>query len=346
MRERGRGIVWAVQAASGVARHITEVKTGLACGCVCPGCEMPLEAVNAENPQWRRRPHFRHEKSPELPTCLRSAVLTGARALLAAATEFLVPTLTVAAQVRAPDGKVFEETEVVPERRVGITRLSFQDETDAVLLLEDGREVRVRLVASARATEDSQDAPLADIIIDVSDPDLQSADPEMLRRRITLGGDAARHRWCRQNYPDLVMKAQAKAQGKADAYWAVVRKREEMAAAQPKPVPAAPQSIVRAREYGGSAGAFMTTPQLPVRSLTWRASLPDAGALATAANALSMRTGVAASAVLDACGKVRGRGDLNRMTPGGTVIEWARELGVPEHEMARFLEEAGYAMVM
>jgi hypothetical protein len=127
---------------------------------------MPLEAVNAENPQWRRRPHFRHEKSPELPTCLRSAVLTGARALLTVATEFLLPTLTVAAQVRAPDGKVFEETEVVPERRVGITRLSFLDETDAVLLLEDGREIRVRLVASARAAEDSPDAPLADIIIE------------------------------------------------------------------------------------------------------------------------------------------------------------------------------------
>ena len=345
MRVRSRGIVWAVAVASGVARHITEVKTGLACGCVCPGCDMPLEAVNSENPQWKRRPHFRHEKSPELPTCVRSAVLTGARTLLASATEILLPALKVEGQARTPGGQMFYGVEELPEQRVGITRLSFLDETDALLILEDGREIRVRLVASARVGDESLEGPLADITIDVFDLALQDMDPETLRRHITLDADGAKRRWCNQNASDLMMKAQAKAQSLADAYWAFEQKRKERAAAMPKPAPVnlpSPQS-----KWSGDLGERgFSTAGKSARSMTWRASIPDIAAVERAAAGLATRTGVTVTAVMTVFGRIRKRSALSGVSLAGSVEVWSRELGVPEREVEYFLAEAGYAMVM
>jgi len=46
-------LVWATRIETRTAAHISEVASGLACSCTCPGCNATLEAVNSENPFWR-----------------------------------------------------------------------------------------------------------------------------------------------------------------------------------------------------------------------------------------------------------------------------------------------------
>ncbi|MDK9704610.1 MAG: hypothetical protein OEL20_15860 [Sulfuritalea sp.] len=202
-------IVWANDTATNAARHITEVSTGLACHCVCPGCGAKLEAVNAQNPNWKRRPHFRHYEAPELVDCAQQAVLTGAREALKQANEIELPALRVKRIMAAQDRMEFVAEVNEPAHRVQIEGVEFVDATDAVLTLSDGQQVYVRLVATAKRPGDPKQLKISEVLIDISDPVLRTANPEVLRQHITLGS-RAKH-WCHHlREPDLVAEAEAK----------------------------------------------------------------------------------------------------------------------------------------
>lgn len=186
-------IVWANDL-NGVARYILEVQTGLDCNCVCPGCGARLEAVNAQNPYWKKRPHFRHYQAPELENCATSAVLTAAKEILKAITELKLPSFEVTQEVTTPSGRTFTGRATATEKIVQVEAAEFVDATDAVLTLADGQKIRLRLVATARRTSDSPGHVMGEIAIDLSDPVLQTADPHTLREHITLSGAA--RRWC------------------------------------------------------------------------------------------------------------------------------------------------------
>lgn len=147
-------IVWASDAATKAARHISEVRTGLACNCVCPGCAARLEAVNAENPLWKRRPHFRHYQAPELEDCAQQAVLTGAREALTQATEIKLPEVRAGRIVVAQDQVDFAAEAVQPEQQMAVEAVELVDATDAILTLAGGEQIYVRLVATAKRPAD------------------------------------------------------------------------------------------------------------------------------------------------------------------------------------------------
>lgn len=211
-------IVWASDAATKAARHISEVRTGLACNCVCPGCAARLEAVNAENPLWKRRPHFRHYQAPELEDCAQQAVLTGAREALTQATEIKLPEVRAGRIVVAQDQVDFAAEAVQPEQQMAVEAVELVDATDAILTLAGGEQIYVRLVATAKRPADIKQTLLPEVLIDISDPVLRTADPETLRRHITLGV-RAKH-WCNHlREPDLIAEAEAAVQQKAAKYW-------------------------------------------------------------------------------------------------------------------------------
>lgn len=186
-------IVWANDL-NGVARYILEVQTGLDCNCVCPGCGARLEAVNAQNPYWKKRPHFRHYQAPELEDCATSAVLTAAKEIVKTITELKLPSFEVTQDVETPSGRKFTGKAKVTEEVVQVTAAEFVDSTDAILTLADGQKIRLRLVATARRSSDPTEPVMGEIAIDLTDPVLQTADPETLREHITLTGSA--RRWC------------------------------------------------------------------------------------------------------------------------------------------------------
>lgn len=211
-------IVWASDAVTNAARHISEVRTGLACNCVCPGCAAKLEAVNAENPLWKRRPHFRHYQAPELENCAQQSVLTGAREALKQIIDIQLPEVHVKRFVSAQDQMEFAGEAIQPEQRVAVDAVELVDATDAILTLAGGEKIYVRLVATAKRPADIKQTLLSEILIDISDPVLRTADPETLRQHITLGV-RAKH-WCNHlREPDLIAEADAAAQMKASKYW-------------------------------------------------------------------------------------------------------------------------------
>lgn len=204
-----------------MAKHISEVQRGLACGCICVGCGSVLEAVNSENPTPKLRMHFRHSDGEETENCVTGAVLAGARAQLTAGTPLILPAYSVTGSAKAVDGHEFNALEQSAQSRATIEQIQWVDETDALLTLADGRQLRVRLIAvsgALKADRTGDDDQLAEILIDVSDPLLRDVDPEELRRRITL--DTAAKRWCHHwQASELVDGATRVAQSKADSYW-------------------------------------------------------------------------------------------------------------------------------
>lgn len=185
-------IVWATNSADGTVRHISEVPKGLACGCVCPGCASKLEAVNSENTNWKKRPHFRHCDAPETNKCSQTAAFAGAKHILANLKKIALPGIPAQRASHAPaDG--FDAASK-PELAV-ISAIEFVDYADAIMTLDDGRQVYVRLVATATPrSNDAKQTRLAEIEIDIFDPVLRAANPDAIRQRLSLSPSACH--WC------------------------------------------------------------------------------------------------------------------------------------------------------
>lgn len=207
-------MVWALSLIGHAATHITEVRSGLECGCICPGCGATLEAVNSQNPDWKRRPHFRHQKSEELKSCGEAAFIAAVKACIADINEFHIPACVNVAEANALGGKSVKYTLRAEESVANVIAYEFVDVTDAVLTLDDGREIYVRLIASGRFDGTAKQGPLAEIVIDLTDPELRTVDRETLRKHISL---SPHHRtWCRNQAWEM-KQAEAKRLAEAEA---------------------------------------------------------------------------------------------------------------------------------
>lgn len=91
-------------------------------------------------------------------------------------------------------GKVFTGKAKAEEEVVQVTAAEFVDATDAILTLASGQQIRLRLVATAKRSSDPTVPVMGEITIDLTDPLLQTADPETLREHIALSGSA--RKWC------------------------------------------------------------------------------------------------------------------------------------------------------
>ena len=212
-------MVWAVSVDDNSARHIAEVKSGLDCRCVCPGCLAVLEAVNSENPAWKRRPHFRHHKSPELENCTEAGIVAAIKAVFSDLDVITLPSIKATAEARAPDGTVFRETLREEAQPSEISSYEFLDTTDAVLTLSDGEKVYVRLIASGsiNAKLSPKQTQFAEVVIDISDAVLSTADRATLRQYISLS--QADRMWCHhQRMQSLLESAQKRVDKKAEEY--------------------------------------------------------------------------------------------------------------------------------
>lgn len=206
-------MVWATQIQNDLAVHISEVPLGLRCACVCPGCRSPLEAVNSENPHWKRRPHFRHHSAPETLECELAGVITAVQAVLAKCPEFRLPDLIAQGVAQAKSGQVFRKELVEPGTVEAIREYAFVDVTDAVLTLASGEQVYVRLVAHGDSLSRliAKQALLAEVVLDISDPALRSASWSELRQHVTFG--SRKSYWCSH---EMLPRLQARAQELVD----------------------------------------------------------------------------------------------------------------------------------
>ncbi|WP_457887203.1 hypothetical protein [Pseudomonas aeruginosa] len=83
-----------------------EVENGLSCGCVCPGCQQPLNAANNGE---KVIPHFRHAKSNDCFDGFREGVRRAAVALIAQHKQLMLPALIETVRLTTRGGRLLEE---------------------------------------------------------------------------------------------------------------------------------------------------------------------------------------------------------------------------------------------
>ncbi|HZR33804.1 MAG TPA: hypothetical protein VFA75_00410 [Nevskia sp.] len=183
-------IAWAVDAATGTPRHVSEVRTGLACGCLCPGCKTRLEAVNAENPNARRRPYFRHHELPETGGCADLAAAAAIRGVLSTPGfhRLAVPAHLVTTQARDARGGLHYGKASLPDAEWEVEAVSFLDDALALLTLADGSQVYVILRAASQNMPSAPETPpgAGILLLDLDGRQLANADPQVLRERLQL----------------------------------------------------------------------------------------------------------------------------------------------------------------
>jgi hypothetical protein len=212
---------WARDISTGEPRHILELgpeRRGAKSGCECPGCGLPLTAVNVAKTEFVKRPHFRHPEGAERGECL---VLTARAAAMRQLQEYgwlELPRRRMSGRATGLSGEVHEAWVELPPRRVRIIEVDFRDRAIALLTLDDGRQLRVELTGSLDTKVDlvfdSAGHPVATILLAVDDPSVAAMAPDELRRRLRLlpSGLCWRSHW---DDVDLASKAAAAAHGKA-----------------------------------------------------------------------------------------------------------------------------------
>lgn len=218
-------LAWADDRDSGAAKYILEVDRGLRCNCVCSACGSALEAVNSRNPNWRKRPHFRHAAGTETEDC---AVLAARHAILRVLADlgdtdgesFDLPGRTRSGQAKGLSGTIYTGTASVPAIRILPEAVRLVDAQSAVIQLDDGREVLVQVVATLERSSDLPAEHRAIIQIVASRAELSALaalSPMEVRARMrVLLSDG---QWCR-HWDDEILDATAAkaAQDEASLY--------------------------------------------------------------------------------------------------------------------------------
>lgn len=186
-------LVFALDADTRELRHVREGRTGRHCNRICPGCGQRLEAVNAQSPAFKRRPHFRHLEGQNRRQCAASAVKAAVVQALASPGYILRPTVL-------PGPTLFAGGEAIVEP-LEIESASIDDFTEALLRLPDGRELRIQV--EFRDTRGVEEDGKFDLVLFLPPRALDSLQSlEDLRRYLTL--DRSAWRWCsRQTQPSL-----------------------------------------------------------------------------------------------------------------------------------------------
>ncbi|ULR90345.1 hypothetical protein [Comamonas sp. B21-038] len=158
--------------------------TGLKCDCICYGCGQQVVAVNAGAKTFVRTPHFRHrERVPGL-TCslaLAEELIAGQLAGLAGI-ELELPARPVKVSVRGLSGKEYLSKEVFPSEQVRVSVVQLTTDAQALVTLEDGRQLLVTLDGNFN----SQERGTPTIVVRTDDPAIARMSLEELRKRITV----------------------------------------------------------------------------------------------------------------------------------------------------------------
>jgi hypothetical protein len=183
-------MAWARDIETGEPRYIGEIDAehrGKLCGCECPSCRLPLTAVNAAKEKVVRRPHFRHPEGAERDECAVLAARAAAMRLLAEEGVIDLPRRRMSASAEGLSGAVHEAWVEVPAQRVRVASIDFRDRTFAVLIMDDGRQLRVALTGgiTEQADDGGETTLVPTITIDV-DASVAGMDQAEIRKRLRL----------------------------------------------------------------------------------------------------------------------------------------------------------------
>lgn len=180
-------MAWAKEKSTGKLTFIGELpreRTGLKCGCVCYGCGEVLQAVNAGNNQAIVTPYFRHEEKPEMGVCGTAVARVLLRSQLELLQDIHLPARSTVASVQGLSGKRYTATRLLPPRTLRFHAVVVSSDVEAVLRLDDGTQLVVRLRGTLETGDAGALVPTVSIVCD--DPLLATLNREQLRKRLSL----------------------------------------------------------------------------------------------------------------------------------------------------------------
>lgn len=212
-------MAWAVDVTTSQPRYILELDPahkGKKCNCKCPSCNLPLTAVNAGKSTWNRRPHFRHPEGAAREKCIIIAARKAIEAIFGRQERIVLPRRRRSREVEGLSGNYHDAWVERTAEPVRISDCTFEDEANALLTLDDGRRLHVRLVGRGKVAKSSgnEDRLTAYIDIQADDPVVARMAPEEILSRLQLvwnEGCWVRH-W---NDGELDAEAEASAIAKA-----------------------------------------------------------------------------------------------------------------------------------
>lgn len=107
----------------GIITSISNVESGLKCGCVCPACDMPLVAKKGE----KMMHHFAHHAGHNCEYGYESSLHLAAKDILSKAKKIVIPPV----YVKFPDSYKKDEL-VCEEREINIDRVELEN---AIMIL-------------------------------------------------------------------------------------------------------------------------------------------------------------------------------------------------------------------
>lgn len=187
-------MTWAVDIATKAPRYILELDadhSGGKCNCSCPSCNLSLIAVNAGKSEWKRRPHFRHPEGAAREECRIIAARKAIEAMLGRQERIVLPRRYRTGKVEGLSGTYYDAWVERPAESVGVAQCDFIDEANALLILDDGRRLHVRLVGRGEMIKDpkGEDHLTACIEIQADDPAVAGMAPEEILARLQLVWD-------------------------------------------------------------------------------------------------------------------------------------------------------------
>lgn len=194
-------MAWAVDCDTNEPRYILQLDAahrGKKSNCKCPSCGLPLLAVNAAKREWRKRPHFRHPEGTARERCVIIAARKALEAMLGEQELITLPRRRRSRNVEGLSGQYFDAWVERPPEHVRLADCKFCDEATAILTLDDGRRLAVRLAGRGGVSDlDGEDALLAQIEINIDDPAIAGMSPEEIFARLELSWSVAcwLHHW-------------------------------------------------------------------------------------------------------------------------------------------------------
>ena len=192
-------LAWANDSVTKQLKYILELRAserGSKCNCECPSCGAQLIAVNVGKEQFVHRPHFRHPSGSARDTCEVLTARVAALRMLLELGEIELPARRLTGHIIGLSGKSYSAGVARVLQKVKITSGAFQDATSALLTLDDGRTLIVKIVGSIQVIQNSAPTSFTSnrsgfdvrptIEIELPDNSFASLSPENLRSRLKL----------------------------------------------------------------------------------------------------------------------------------------------------------------
>ncbi len=329
-----------------------EVSRGLACNCICPGCESPVQARQGTEKVW----HFSHAKAEACDGAYGISVHELAKQLIRDRKELLLPALEIVLYARGAGGENFVEQEVVFE-----SKYVHLDDCKAGRRLDEitpdisgsrnGRQILVEVTVFHRLMPEKRqrliDKGLASFEIDLSMFKTQQASRELVEDAIFR--QPGNRRWIyhpKMTEVETILRGRLemrleesrivweKAEAKRKAQEAEWKKNRDALAARSNVSPSLFRTHSTIRET--------ETEFRPISEIGWKASFPAPERWQPARKAFCTRLRLPETQVDDVMSTITKRSHLATTNPVELSKKWSEALEVPVTEIFQYFSEAGY----